>query len=403
MPKVRPDILRWARETAHMSISEASKRLKLKALKDASSEDRLMMLENGDNEPSRSLLLEMAKIYRRSLLTFYLSTPPRIADRGKDFRSLSAGHSEMADVLLDALIRDVHARQSLIRSVLEDDEEIKPLSFVGSVNISFNPQQVVTMIRETLNISLVEYRAQTTIENAFKYLRNHTEAVGVFVLLLGNLGSYHTNIELETFRGYALADEIAPFIVINEHDSHSAFSFTLLHELTHIWLGLTGISGSNIDQNIEKFCNEVTSEFLLPKNELIELDVNRSTRLEIAQKRISEFAQDRKISNSMVAYKLFIAGYIDKKQWNDLNTVYRTLWLEHKLKQRLIAEKSESGPNYYVVRQYHIGPNLINLVSRLMESGFLTTSKAGKVLGVKAKNVQRLIDTVHSSASLIQT
>jgi hypothetical protein len=63
---------------------------------------------------------------------------------------------------------------------------------------------------------LETYRAARDHDEAFGILRDHTEAAGVFVLLLGNLGSHHTNIDLETFRGFALADQEAPFLVIND-------------------------------------------------------------------------------------------------------------------------------------------------------------------------------------------
>ena len=398
MPKVKPEILRWARKTAQLSLDDAAQRLGLRALKNTSATDRLLDLESGDSEPSRPLLLRMVKLYRRPLLTFYLSKPPRKADRGQDFRTLPDSHLAMADVLLDALIRDVHARQSLIRAVLEDEEEVQPLPFVGSANISEDPQHVVSAIRDTLGVNLTDYRAQSSTEEAFKLLRNRTDAVGIFVLLIGNLGSYHTDIDLETFRGYALADDIAPFVVINEHDSHGAWSFTLLHELVHIWLGLTGISGAHAEQTIERFCNKVAGEFLLPVGELVELDVNATTHLEEARNRISEFAWSRKISNSMVAYKLYLAKQINQKQWSELSTAFRQLWLTHRSKQRDRARKRERGPSYYIVRQHRIGPTLINLVGRHMAAGSLTTEKAGRVLGVKAKNDQNLIDTVRGVA-----
>jgi len=58
---------------------------------------------------------------------------------------------------------------------------------------------------------LIEFRAQPRYLDAFKLLRHRAEEVGVFVLLQGNLGSHHTNIGVETFRGFALSDDIAPF------------------------------------------------------------------------------------------------------------------------------------------------------------------------------------------------
>jgi Zn-dependent peptidase ImmA (M78 family) len=92
-------------------------------------------------------------------------------------------------------------------------------------------------------------------------------------LLIGNLGSHHTTIDVTTFRGFALSDDVAPFIVINDQDAQAAWSFTLLHELTHLWLGQTGVSGARAEQKIERFCNDVAGEVLLPIEELSGLTI----------------------------------------------------------------------------------------------------------------------------------
>jgi len=74
---------------------------------------------------------------------------------------------------------------------------------------------------------------------------------GIFVLLKGNLGSYHSNIAVTAFRGFALSDDIVPFIVVNDRDIESAWSFTLVHEMAHLILGQTGISGAYGEKQIE--------------------------------------------------------------------------------------------------------------------------------------------------------
>jgi Zn-dependent peptidase ImmA (M78 family) len=99
-------------------------------------------------------------------------------------------------------------------------------------------------------------------------LRAQFEAAGVFVLLLGNLGSHHSNIPLETFRGFAIADPLAPVIAINEQDARTAWSFRSLHELVHLWLGTPGVSGTDPAAQIEQYCNDVAGEILLPAIEL---------------------------------------------------------------------------------------------------------------------------------------
>ena|SRR6266699_80059 len=88
MPTLNPDILRWARTTAGLSLEEAAHAIELSDAHGVSGPQRLAALEAGKDEPSRPLLLRMAKAYRRSLLVFYLEKEPKAGDRGKDFRRL---------------------------------------------------------------------------------------------------------------------------------------------------------------------------------------------------------------------------------------------------------------------------------------------------------------------------
>ena len=393
MPKVNQDIIRWARETAGLTLEEAATKLNLHQARGVSAVDRLAALESGDDQPTRSLLTRMAKQYRRPLLTFYMSAPPRKGDRGQDFRTLPVDYSDADEALLDALIRDVKARQSMVRAMLEDEEDTKPLHFVGSMRMSQGVSAVLSSIQETIQIDIAEFRAEDSPSEAFTLLRNRVEAVGIFVLLIGNLGSYHTAIDLATFRGYALADDIAPFVIINDQDARPAWSFTLLHELVHIWLGQTGVSDLRAEISIEKFCNDVAGEFLLSNSELEQLDLDDRTDLESAQRRIGEFALDRNLSASMVAYKLYRMGTIDFETWKLLSQTFRTMWIARRNERRIRAREQEiHGPTYYPVRRHRIGKALLELVGSMMRAGAITTSKAGKVLGVKAKNVQNLLD-----------
>lgn len=289
---------------------QAITKLRLGDAKGVSAVDRLAALETGEIEPTRPLLVKMAKQYRRPLLAFYMSAPPRRGERGQDFRTVQADDFSETNALLDVLIRNVNARQGMVR----------------------------------------------------------------------------------------LSDEIAPFIVINDQDSRAAWSFTLLHELTHLWLGQTGISGARAVQVIEQFCNDVAGQFLLPAEELGELDVDDSTNLELSMSRVSEFATHRNLSASLVAYKLFRVGAIGGGTWNHLSTAFRGLWFEQRSDQREKARTQEGGPDYYVVRRHRVGTALISLASRAIADGSMTTSQAGRVLGVKAKNVHQLLGSAAPGA-----
>lgn len=394
MPKVNPDIMRWARETAGLTIEEAAKKIDLHEARGVSAVNRLVALESGDDEPTRSLLTKMAKQYRRPLLTFYMTAPPRKGDRGQDFRTLPEDYSDTDEALLDALIRDVKARQGMVRAMLEDEEETEPLSFVGSMKMSQGKFAVLSSIQKILPFDRAEFYAQSSPSDAFRLLRNRVESVGIFVLLIGNLGSYHTAIDLETFRGFALADEIAPFVIINDQDAGQAWSFTLLHELVHIWLGQTGVSGLRAERSIEKFCNDIASEFLLPTSDIKQLNIDDKTDTHSAQTQISEFAFEKNLSASMVVYKLYRMGTIDFDKWKLISQNFRKMWIDQRNERRIKAhEEKRNLPIYYPYRRRSVGQALIKLVSSMLHAGEITTLKAGKILGIKAQNVQNLLDT----------
>jgi len=393
MPKVNPDILKWARESAGLSLEEAASKLNLNAAYGKTAIERLLDLEEGNTDPTRNMLVRMSKKYHRPLLTFYLSEPPLRGDRGQDFRLLPTDQPPINEGLLDALIRDVIARQSLVRASIIDEEEENILEFVGSKNIEDGAEVVLNTLKDILNLSIQEFRNAPNPAEAFKILRDKAESTGVFILLLGNLGSHHTNLDVETFRGFALADNIAPFIVINDQDSTSAWSFTLLHELAHLILGNTGISGGVPNLNIEKFCNDVASEFLLPSDETYLLQKISEIDFKNSISQINNFAEERNLSRSMIAYKLYRSGIIDEYKWERFRSHFKNLWIQSKNNQRRIASETEGGPDYYVVRRHRLGKAILETTARFIHKGTLTTTKAGTVLGVKPKNVQRLLSS----------
>ena len=391
MPKINHEILSWAREKAGLSPENAAYKLQIRDSIKANAQEKLAAYEDGTTEPSRAMLLKMSKTYRRPLLTFYLNKPPRIGDRGEDFRTLPDQFESEDNAYVDTLIRDIKARQSLVRETLiEEDEDIK-LPFVGSVAADQNLDQVIATLRTVLNVKLDEFRAQSSYGDAFKLLRQKAEEAGFFVLLKGNLGSHHTNIDVKAFRGFALSDDVAPFVVINDRDARSAWSFTLLHEIVHILLGQTGVSGSNAEKKIEKFCNDIASEFLLPEEEFAAFDVSKTSADDLPEQ-ISQYAFSKKISSSHTAYRLYRKGSINKKQWEYLRDFYRQQWQGQREKEKAKASDQKGGPNYYVIQKFRLGA-LVELAQRLNYSGALSTTKTGILLDVKPLKVHRLFET----------
>ena len=319
---LNPQILAWARDRAGLSVEEAAQALGFKDARDRTAAERLQAIEAGIEEPSRSVLQSMARKYHRSLLVFYLSQPPIIGDRGQDFRRAPGSKPLEYDPTLDALIRDIRGRQSIVRDLLEQTEPTR-VDYIASATTDVLPAELAHRITNKLGFSLVEFRQQATVQAAFGYLREKVEASGAFVLLLGNLGNYRTNIPSGVFRGYAIADPVAPFVVINDQDAPVAWAFTALHELTHLWLGTTGVSGGDADTQLEIYCNSVAGEILLPETEMNELRFLHRAAFQETIEAIDQFASRRKISRAMVAYKLLRVSIITHARWRELTVITR--------------------------------------------------------------------------------
>lgn len=388
MPEINREILIWARETSELTVEDAAKKLQLQDTSTSAGAQKLLEYENG-KAPSRSLLLKMSKQYRKPLLTFYLGKPPRKGNRGEDFRTLRNDYNHEEDVFVDVLIRDIKARQSVLREILVEEDEATEIPFIGSANQENGVSQIANMIRKTTNFNLEKFRNFKNNDDAFKYLRTIVEEIGIFVLLAGNLGSHHSTINIKIFRGFVLADKIAPFVVINDQDAKSAWSFTLLHEIAHLWLGQTGVSGAFSENKTEQFCNDVASEILLPTDEFKSFNPD-VLNFESLTKEISTFSQARNISSSLVSYRLLRKNYIDFNLWSNLSNFYIKQWITSKEKEKKRNKDQSSRPSYFVIRRNKLGNALVNFAERMMHSGALTSTKAGLLLGVKPLKVHKL-------------
>ena len=398
---INPAMLAWAREGAGLAVEEAADRLGfIKSTEKESASRRLMALENGERVPTRAQLAELARVYRYPLLSFYMKRPPRRGDRGEDFRQSPGAVSRRESSLLDALLRDIRARQEMVRSLLEDEDDSPELGFVGSASIDDGARAVAASIASTLRFDHRSREARRGDTDAlFKTLRECAESAGVFVLLAGDLGSYHTALGVEVFRGFAISDRVAPFVVINDQDARAARSFTLIHELAHIWLDRSGVSGvpspdapQSPEDRIERFCNDVAGEFLLPAVALYALPAELDTGDKRgAEDAIRVLAETWSVSEPMVAYRLKRIGRIATVVYRDLISDYAARWQQQRRRQRERNRERDGAPSAYVIRRSRLGPALLDVVQRTLRANVLTHTKAAKLLGVKPGAVEPLL------------
>ena len=88
MSVINLEIFVWAREIMCLTLHDTVAGVGIRDSRGVAVVDWLAVLECGENEQTRQILVWLAQRYRCPLLVFYLSALPPRANRGADFRTL---------------------------------------------------------------------------------------------------------------------------------------------------------------------------------------------------------------------------------------------------------------------------------------------------------------------------
>ena len=211
------------------------------------------------------------------------------------------------------------------------------------------------------------------------------------MLLLSDLGSHHTTIPIDVFQSFAFADDLAPYVVINRQCAISGWSFTALHEVVHLWLGKSGVSGYWNEDKIEQFCNQVAGTILFRPVDRSNLARRLNGGCQCIRKEIETAACQMNISRAMLAYLLMLDKKISRECWEILQGYFGSVRVQHMGTERKRRSSQNGGANYYAVRRYRLGNRLIDLTRYYVSTGQLSATKAGVVLGVAPTRVHPLL------------
>jgi Zn-dependent peptidase ImmA (M78 family) len=210
-------------------------------------------------------------------------------------------------------------------------------------------------------------------------LRRAVEDKGVLVVINGVFGNNtHQALDPEEFRGFVLCDRHAPLIFINGADFKSAQMFTLAHELAHLWLGKDGVFNLQDLQPsadaIEKFCNRVAAEVLIPSHELEAC----WPQARGAADPYTALARRFKVSPIVAARRVLDHGLISRAKF------FAFLETSREAEQQL-HKRRPSGGDFYRTQEVRVGHRFGGAVIRAVREGKLLYKDAYRLTGLYGK------------------
>ena len=325
--EVKPELLRWARERSMIEPAALAERF-----------PRLDAWELGEVQPTLKQLEGFANATHAPIGYFFLSEPPVEHMPIPDFRTVAGRHVVRPTPDLLDTIHLCQQRQEWYREFARSIGE-RPMVAVGSVSITTDTRLAAEQIREAIGFDLDERRRIPTWTDALRRFIELADTAGVMVMVSGVVGSNNRRkLDPEEFRGFALADSLAPLVFLNGSDSKAAQMFTLAHELAHIWLGESAVSDAQAsevpDHRIERWCNEVAAELLVPLD-IFQNDYDRDADLRAEMDRL---ARRFKVSTLVILRRMRDAG---------LNVARFHEAYDNEV-ERLRAMSAGSGGNFYL-------------------------------------------------------
>jgi Zn-dependent peptidase ImmA (M78 family) len=366
---VEPAVLEWAVERSGKEPEELSSRKDFQDLE---------LWETRQKNPTYRQLQKFAAATYTPLGFFFLPEPPIEEVPIPDFRTINnEGIARPSPNLLETIFL-CEQRQEWYRE-FSLNNGMDPIPFVGSATLDVPVYSLADEIRHRLRFSLNERIQDSTWDKAFRRLIDSAEEAGIMVMVSGIVGNNTKRpLDFREFRGFALADALAPLVFINGTDTKAAQIFTLVHEIAHIWLGQSALTDSSLDRTVgsevEVWCNKVAAEVLVPLASLRE-----NYRGSTSEAELDRLARSYKVSTLVVLRRIFDGGYV---AWEQFQSRYRAE-LQRVLSLMPSRPPGEGGGNFYYTQPLRVSRKFASAIIADTLSGRTLHREAYRLLGTR--------------------
>jgi Zn-dependent peptidase ImmA (M78 family)/DNA-binding XRE family transcriptional regulator len=378
---INPGVLRWARERARIGPERLAKSASV-------TPERILRWEEGMEKPTFKQAQDLAKKLHIPFGYLFLSHPPEERLPIPDLRRIGNQpigwvSADLFDLLVDTLYKHDWYREYLVEQGKEK------LPFIGRFDAGADPKEIAADMTGTLSLTIEDRKDVRNWEQFFDLLVKRAEAVGIWVMRSGIVANNtHRSLEVHEFRGFAICDDIAPLVFINGKDAKAAQIFTLVHEMAHLWIGKSGISNISLDQpasahqkDIERVCNAVAAEVLIPEESFLKMWQEGERDLEESANDLATFFR---VSTVVVSRRALDLGLID---WQSYIKHYRGQ--EERWQQK---GEEQGGGNFFKTIPVRYGRRFAEAVVRSTFDQSLLMRDAGRLLNISPSTIQTLAE-----------
>lgn len=383
---ITPKVLKWARESAKISKTDAAAKVSVKL-------EKIQEWEKGDSAPSLRQAKILAKAYQRSFAIFFLPEPPLDFHPLEDFRKSGSAPLSTSSIFI---IREIQQKQSWISENIKDNGENK-LDFVGKFSFNNNPKDIADNILETLQIAPPNYMNV----NPIKRWIDKAESKGIFVSRSSFIHS-RLKLNIDEIQGFAIADDYAPFVFINSADWNAPQLFTLVHELAHIWIASTGISNGLVPEirdsskfhPVELFCNEIAANALIPNNFIY----NIPSKTFNSSQEVFNISKNLGVSSYAFIVRALNLNLISQEKYKNLKNESDQQFMEYmkaEANKKLRQKKKPGGPSPYLLRMNRNSKLFTQIVLDAFNGGRIEPNYASSLLHVKSNKFYKLEERLY--------
>ena len=365
---IKPEVIRWA-------LSQADEeQIGVHMM------DGVKKWIDGTKKPTFNQIEAFSKKVNIPLGYFFLQAPPEEKIQLLEYRTVDSAELVRPSRDLIDTIHEMERIQDWMKE-FRQDTGFSVLPIVGSLKGRNDVASIAQTIRFDLELDYDWYKNSRSISDAFNHVRSLLEYSGIIVMLNGIVGNNtHRALNIDEFRAFAMVDEWAPLIFINNADSQGAKLFSLFHEMAHIWLGENDLyNDRNVSQMvrpIEVLCNAVASELMVPFDLFINEWSNCQTK--DAREKITIISKVFKCGESVIARKA-----LDAKKIN--SEIYKNVTLDAiKAYKNKRATKAPGG-DYYKTMVSRLDGRFVRALCESVNMGRTTFTEACKLTNTSVK------------------